>query len=632
MAQVAIQTVAHPSTNPLAALGEACTRKDEREVWRVSNELMFEMPHILAVQRRVVQLIDEAFGAQYEDGWWSQLGDDVSEYWASERDNHPERETFDLAVVKGFFEERRVAATVAVAKAIRAEAAQQADVASALDKAIEEPTVAEPIAPSEEWAAAERVDPPPVLSKVAPMDSARVFARERLTLYNKSHPGRNALGTYHYRGEWWQWNGVHYDLAPTQRISNSVFEFLDAARVGAGNDTARFLPKPDDATKLLKCLEPCCAIDDREASPKWFDERTDPAASQLMAFRNCLLELETGKTYSLTPELWLQEGVDYPYDPEAKCPNWVRFLNGILPDDPEAQATVEEQLGLGMTRFPGFEKGAMWIGEPRSGRGTLARIQELLVGPRGHVPLNIHTWNKTENSKEAMIGKRVGIFHDVRLKEAKTYGYSGHDPGGVEHQSMQALLEIISGDAQQWGQKYIKAWCGTPYIKIIYISNLPPNVNDAALLSRWIFLWFGVSYLGREDEELKRIILPSEIPGIANRCLTAYRRLRERRRFIQPASGKPLIDKLKRKLNPYWAFMEDYWEWDLTGPGVLVSDYAASFTTWCIANDRKDLVSIGSNASALIQKINEMPEWATLKSFQPHASKRRYHLKRKVHT
>src|SRR5690242_18085300 len=82
----------------------------------------------------------------------------------------------------------------------------------------------------------------------------------------------------------------------------------------------------------------------------------------------------------------------------------------------------------------------------RSGRGTLCRIQELLVGPNGHVPLNIHTWNKGENSKQAMVGKRVGIFHDVRLKEAKAYGAVSYDPGGLEYQSLQALLEIIAGD------------------------------------------------------------------------------------------------------------------------------------------------------------------------------------------
>jgi hypothetical protein len=36
-----------------------------------------------------------------------------------------------------------------------------------------------------------------------------------------------------------------------------------------------------------------------------------------------------------------------------------------------------------------------------------------------------------------MIGKKVGIFHDVRLKPGKAYGMSVYDPGGIDHQSMQ---------------------------------------------------------------------------------------------------------------------------------------------------------------------------------------------------
>jgi putative DNA primase/helicase len=466
----------------------------------------------------------------------------------------------------------------------------------------------------------------PVLSKAAPMDNARAFAKDRLWVWAKD-TGIGSLATRHWRDKWWQWNGSFYELVPKQRISDQVYFYLDQAQIGTGNDAQRFKPKPDDATKLMSCLEPCVGLDDRSVPPRWFDDRREPNAMNLLAFRNCLVDAVTGKTLGPTPELWLHEGVDFDYDPKARCPRWDEFLCEMFPNDPGARMTIEEHLGLGMTRDGQFEKAAMWIGATRSGRGTLCRVQELLVGPNGHSPLNIHTWNKGENSKQGMVGKRVGIFHDVRLKEAKAYGAVSYDPGGVEYQSLQALLEIIAGDAQSWGRKYIEAWQGVPYIKVIYVSNEPPNVNDEVLLGRFILLEFEISFKDRVDPKLKLEILPAELPGIANKCLAGYRRLLERGKFIQSKSGLALLQKIKEKGNMYLAFMNACFVPDPTGPGILVTDFRDEFVSWCINNRRLD--KIKQTASTIITEVNKIPEWKHLESFKLHGKSQRYPLKLK---
>jgi hypothetical protein len=93
------------------------------------------------------------------EGEW---GDDYCLFWEAERQEHPEKPAFDTQVLRGFFEERRIAASVAAAKAIRAEIAGAPDVGTAFDKAIEAP-IPKPaeLPPVEEWKAAERTDPPP---------------------------------------------------------------------------------------------------------------------------------------------------------------------------------------------------------------------------------------------------------------------------------------------------------------------------------------------------------------------------------------------------------------------------------------------------------------------------------------
>jgi putative DNA primase/helicase len=318
----------------------------------------------------------------------------------------------------------------------------------------------------------------------------------------------------------------------------------------------------------------------------------------------------------------MQDGVDFDYSPSAVCPTWQWFLNELFPSDEEARNLIEEQLGYGMTVDNQFEKAGLWIGPARSGRGTIAHIQELLVGVNGYTSLDMHTWHKGENSRMGMVGKRVGIFHDVRVKPGQFYGQKW-DPGGIDPHSQQLLLELISGDATEIGRKYVEAWKGMPFIKFLLISNKILNFNDDVLITRFNTLEFQKSYLGKERPELKKKILPAEISGIAARCVAAYGRLLRRGHFIQPRTGVALIGKVKAAIDPWTAFMDLYWEVDPTGEGTRCAIFYAAFRHWCLENRRFDLME--TSPSDLIQKINRLDDWEFLHSFRPDdkANKRR---------
>jgi putative DNA primase/helicase len=603
MAQVAIQTVAHPTADPLAALREACANKNEREVWRVSNELMFEMPFILAIQRRIVELIDEAFGAEYEGGWWSELGDDVSGYWASERDNHPEREAFDVAVVKGFYEMRGIAAD-------RVRLAELSGRLTAVKPRIEEPKPEPPPKPVE-WKSA-ILTKPHTIDINQPMRNAKNFAKDCLFLANEV---ASALGTWYYHEEWWQWNGRFYELAPERRIVDLIYNYLDAAVISHTDGThSKFQLKPKHAEDLMKCLKARVSLHDKDSPPRWLD--TDPKRSKpdsLLVFRNCMVDAETGKTYDLDPRLWIHDGLDFAYDPKAECPQWEKFLGQVFPNDGESHDCVEEFMGLGMTFDFQFEKGLGLIGVTRSGKGTIIRMMEHLAGPNGHTALDIHDWTRTENSRESLIGKKLGIFHDLRGKPETVYGRVGYDPGGISPHSAQLLLELISADETNIGRKYKQAWHGIPTAKIVIASNKVPNFRDRTLAEqRMVWLNFAVSFADCVDPNIKNKYLPAELPGIANRCLAGYRRLLKRGRFIQPESANSLAVKVREAVDWQLQFMNDCFVRDPEGQ-VTCSEFWLAFCKWRDENDRHDLDRRVTNNN-LIRRINDMKEWHDLHS------------------
>jgi putative DNA primase/helicase len=483
-----------------------------------------------------------------------------------------------------------------------------------------------------EWATAELPSNySPVLSKQAPLDNARLFTKDKLQLHavgNRAEGKKSGTGIYFQDGQWWQWNGAFYDRAAEQRMIDMVCGFMDRGKIKSDEGLVRFKPRTQDVNQLLSFLRSNVGLDDRAIPPIWLDGRASPDAANLLAFRNCYVDVLTGKTYDLEPWLLLRDGVDFDYDPAARCPHWQRFLEDIHPGDEEAQAIIEEQLGYGMTIDNQFEKAALWIGKPRSGRGTLAHIQELLVGFNGHTSLNIHTWHNNENSRMGMIGKRVGIFHDMRLKPAKQYGATSYDAGGVDPQSQQLLLELISGDLTEMGRKYLAAWKGSPFIKFILISNKVPNFNDEVLVTRFNVLDFKRSFLGRENPALKKTILPSELPGIANRCLAAYRRLLGRGRFLQAASGLALLSKVKAQVSPWAAFMERYWESDPQGEGTPVRVFSRTFRHWCLETENLELA--GTSSSNMIQQIKKQPGWHWLRAYRTGSEPRRYRVKVKA--
>jgi putative DNA primase/helicase len=384
---------------------------------------------------------------------------------------------------------------------------------------------------------------PPRLSRQAPLDSAKLFAAAKL--YQ-----RGALGTYYYHGGWWQWNECFYAPIANDRITASVTLFLDSASVWSGDGEARFKPKSKDTDELVKALRVHCLIEDDP--PQWLDGR-DADPGRLLIFRNCLVDCETGEVSALTPKLWVHGGANIDYDPEARCPRWERFLEEIFPEDHESRNCIEEQLGYGMTHDTRFEKGAIWVGVKRSGKTTIAWIQEQLAGPGACIDLSFHDWVSTENSQAGIIGKKVGIFSDVRLKPAKTYGSVGYDPGGIDHKSAQLLLKIIGRDKMSIKTKYAPMpWDGRPTIKIIITSNVVPNLQNAGgvLASRFIKVAFQRSFAGKEDVNL-RAKLAAELPGIAVRCLAAYRRLLRRGHFIQPRSAADLEAQINEQANGF---------------------------------------------------------------------------------
>jgi putative DNA primase/helicase len=439
--------------------------------------------------------------------------------------------------------------------------------------------VAEPNATVPKPKAAEDSGDPVVLFAHAPYDIAKEFARRE-----------GSLGDVHvvwfWQGQWWRWNGKFYAAEDEALIRAQVYAFLDGAMKWTQQGQVRFQPQPRHVNDVLDCLRTGLALGAEYQPPMWLDTR-EPA-TDVVVFGNRAVNVVTGEPRELSPKLWVQSGLEFDWEPDAPCRVWLRFLDEVFPGDVAAQEFVEEWLGYCMTDETKFQKGALLIGEKRSGKGTICHVLERLVGSESYVGLSFNAWTAGENSREVLIGKRVGVFSDVRFKPGKWYGQN-YDPGGISHVSAELLLNIIGEDTVSIGRKWKGAWRGRLRIKMMLISNEVPNLNDSSqvLPSRFVKLRFSESFFGREDVNL-RSKLDAELPGIAARCVRAYQRLCKRGKFVQAQSAEVLEQDVLATSDPFTAMAMECFVPDAEGSVVKTLAYMR-FEAWCQERGRHDL-------------------------------------------
>ena len=75
-----------------------------------------------------------------------------------------------------------------------------------------------------------------------------------------------------------------------------------------------------------------------------FDRHPD-----LLAARNGVINLRTGKLQDHDAGLLLTRRIDVDYDPKAQAPRWTQFLDEVFPKNPEMPAFIQRLVGYGIT-------------------------------------------------------------------------------------------------------------------------------------------------------------------------------------------------------------------------------------------------------------------------------------------
>jgi|GEM_PF-1670895 len=240
-------------------------------------------------------------------------------------------------------------------------------------------------------------------------------------------------------------------------------------------------------------------------------------------FRNCLLNVRTMEVSSHTPDHLTLIQLPHDWEPEAQCPDFLKWIEQVAPGQLDALLDVCSQM-LDLSEWPRMV--VFLYGVTRSGKSTFIRILNALVGDHLQSNVSLHDLSKSDDrfATSSLFGKVLNTFADL----------SSNDLADL------SMLKCLTG-----GDKIEAQHKGCPRFQmqnqamLVFSANSIPatSENSGAFLARVAPFEFPYSFVGREDKRVEDRIL-GEIPGILRLLVEALHRRKQRGNFLPQEPGR----------------------------------------------------------------------------------------------
>jgi len=358
----------------------------------------------------------------------------------------------------------------------------------------------------------------------------------------------SALGTTSF---WW-FDGLAWRLGAEEVVEKDLIEVL--------SNQADTKPSSTLLDQVIRII----------GAKNWTTEKQlqEPPLN-LINLRNGILDIETGQLYPHNPQLWFTSVIDVEYDPNAKCPNFLKFLGEVLP--PEAHPTIQELFGYTLYRSSYARRAFMFVGQGNNGKSLLLDILTRWIGEANVSNKSLQDLEYNRFSVARLLGKHLNISADLP-----------QTPLGKS----EVFRALTGGDFLEAERKHRDSFSFQPYCKLVFSTNKLPPVRDDevdAFFKRWIIVEF--PYQFEDDPAKRKQILDSctteeEKSGILNWALEGLRRLLQTGKFTADEGDSAKIrDRWMRETNPAYDFLTTHVERDPTG-AIMKKNLWTRYLTW----------------------------------------------------
>ena len=266
-------------------------------------------------------------------------------------------------------------------------------------------------------------------------------------------------------------------------------------------------------------------------------------------------------------ENFIKYQLPFEYDPDAKCPTFDSYLHQVLPDV-DCRMVLAEYMGYIFTRDLKLEKALMLYGGGANGKSVFFDVVRALLGNENICSYPLSDITRQESWQRAELSNKLLNYNSEISGELKN----------------DIFKQLISGEPVSAQRKYKDPFIMTGYAKLMFNGNVLPKAAELtnAYFRRFITIPFNVTIPeDKQDPELAKKIINTELSGVFNWVLDGLYRLLENKKFTQSDVIKNQIDTFKKESDSVAMFIEDEGYTPSVNDFIPLKEIYDSYRSYC---------------------------------------------------
>lgn len=258
---------------------------------------------------------------------------------------------------------------------------------------------------------------------------------------------------------------------------------------------------------------------------------TPKSVSGKINLNNGVYDISKSELLPHSPDFGFKTVIPYDYDKDADCPTYDHFMKQVTGDDDVAIACIDEYFAYTITQVPAEkgQKALFLFGDGSNGKSTLLNVFQRMLGSsesKCYTAQSLRNLNTNGNAVYSLINS-IANFSSESSFDALNRN--------------ELFKQIIAGDLITGERKYFDPVEFVTNAKLFVSTNQMPANNDQTfgLYRRILLIKFDQEFseeLGNIDRDIHDKLV-AEIPGIINRIIKAYNRLKKNKWKFSESEG-----------------------------------------------------------------------------------------------
>ncbi len=300
----------------------------------------------------------------------------------------------------------------------------------------------------------------------------------------------------------------------------------------------------------------------------------------LLNVQNGILDLRTGELRPHSREAMMTKIIPVPYDPEAECPLWLKFLDRIMAGNEALISYLQRVVGYTLTGDTREQCLFMLYGTGANGKSTFLETLRALFGDYGQ-QADFTTFLQSKDDR---------VRNDIARLMGRRF------VAAIEADAGRRLAEVLvkqltGGDTVTARFLYREFFEFKPTFKIFLAANTKPTIRgqDYGIWRRIRLIPFEVTIPAEEQDKELPEKLKDELPGILTWAVQGCQEW-QRIGLAEPNEVLQATDKYRKEMDLLAAFIDECCVIRSTARVASKALYEA-YVQWCHDNAEEPLTA-----------------------------------------